>query len=64
MTNAVLDLRQTMPSISSFKPHLNTHECHLSMILNNRTSLPLKMYPQLYSASSSGTIHTKGLSSS
>lgn len=43
MTNALLDLRQTMPSISSFKPHLNTHECHLNMIVGNRMNIPLKM---------------------
>ena len=43
MTKAVLELREVMPSISSFKPHLNTHECHLNMIVNNKINIPLKM---------------------
>lgn len=43
MTNTILELTKSF-SIASFKPHLNYHECYLSLILNPKTSLPLKMY--------------------
>ncbi len=53
----MLDLREVMPAISSFKPHLNTHECHLTMIINNKISIPIKMYRLFYAEFSSETIH-------
>ncbi len=44
MTKAILDLREVMPNISSFKPHLNTHACELNMIINKQVNIPIKMY--------------------
>ena len=52
----MLDLREVMPAISSFKPHLNTHECHLNMIINNKINIPIKMYLHFYAEFFLGTI--------
>ena len=43
MTNAILELTKAF-SIASFKPHLNYHECYLSLVGNPKLHLPLKMY--------------------
>lgn len=43
MTNAILEVTKNF-SIASFKPHLNYHECYLSLPVSQKLSLPLKMY--------------------
>jgi len=43
MNMAIVELTKNY-AIASFKPHLNYHECHVSLVISQKTSLPLKMY--------------------
>lgn len=45
MNNAIIELTKNY-AIASFKPHLNYHECYLSLVVSQKISLPLKMYPE------------------
>lgn len=58
MTNTILELTKNF-SIASFKPHLNYHECYLSLIINPKLSIPLKMYVICYKVSSYAIIPKK-----
>lgn len=44
MNNAIIEVTKNY-AIASFKPHLNYHECYLSLVVTNKLSLPLKVYP-------------------
>ena len=43
MNMAIVELTKSY-AIASFKPHLNYHECHVSLVISQKSSLPLKMY--------------------
>ena len=36
-------------AIASFKPHLNYHECYLTLVISQKLGLPLKVYGPSYS---------------
>lgn len=42
MSSAIGELAKNF-AIASFKPHLNYHECYLSLIINAKISYPMKM---------------------
>lgn len=42
MNNAIIEVTKNY-AIASFKPHLNYHECYLSLVVTNKLSLPLKV---------------------
>ena len=52
MNHAIVEVTKNY-AIASFKPHLNYHECHLSLVISQKVSLPLKMYFLCHPASSS-----------
>jgi hypothetical protein len=43
MNLAIVDLTKNY-AIASFKPHLNYHECHISLVISQKTQLPIKVY--------------------
>lgn len=50
-------------AIASFKPHLNYHECYLSLVVNQKLSLPLKVLMFCYAAFSCGLFPRRNPSS-
>lgn len=42
MNNAIIEVTKNY-AIASFKPHLNYHECYLSLVVTSKMSVPVKM---------------------